>query len=112
MTFRAEIMRKRLAKCEEILRPPGSFAARLHGLSPEYRVIYDAWKAERAEYWSEWNIDDIYRLIIGDICPLKPEPVLPPYIHNLLFPQPDPNLSPGEQYDQLLESVNAASYRS
>mgnify|MGYP006286881625 CR=1 FL=1 len=103
--FRAEILKKRIAKCEEILRPPGSFAARLHNLSPEYRRIYDAWKAEKAAYWSEWQGEEPYRVILGEITPIKPEPQLPPFVSDLLYPPPDPNLSPREQYEQMLESM-------
>ncbi len=105
MSFRAEIMRKRLNRCEEIFRPPGSFAARVHALSPEHKLIYESWKLKCAEYWAQWDIDDVYRVIIGDICSIMPEPKLPFIVKNKLFPMPDLKLSPQEQYEQLLESL-------
>ncbi len=105
MSFRGEIMRRRLDRCEESLRPPGSFAARLHALHPEHKRIYEAWKTKRAAYWSLWKGEEPYRVLIGDICSLTPEPVLPSYVSNLLHPQPDPRLSPQEQYELLLESM-------
>ena len=110
MSFRGEIMRKRLNRCEDILRPPGSFAARLHALCPEYRRIYEAWKMKQAEYWSQWSDEDPYRVLIGEICPLMPEPALPFYVQSELYPPVNSNLSAQKQYEQLLESINGKKY--
>lgn len=105
MSFRAEIMRSRLDRCEKILRPPGSFAARLHALRPEDKRIYDAWKMKCVEYWSQWDGEEPYRVLIGDICPLASEPFLPFTISKQLFPPLNSKLSPQQQYEQLLESM-------
>ena len=108
MSFRADILHKRLNAVELIIYPPGSVAANIRSLSAQDRSFYAAY-TKKAAAWSEARPGeqayiDLLAHIAGESLD-DPVPELPQYIRDKIYPKIQQTDSPEETYKNLLESL-------
>jgi hypothetical protein len=108
MTLHKRSMLLRLHKIEQVVRPRGSRKARIAGLSEADRALFEAYKQKCADWCAARPGEEAYIALL--------EGEYPPKLHNriakLIFPVVLKTDDPQQDYQDLLDCIQAPSKRN